>query len=70
MQSHYTMQISKKFHRNVVFITNCVWAAAAEDSQRNRLHTGIQSDVDGEQQRLEPFYYKLTNAKRRHFEQV
>ena len=34
----------------------CVWAAvyrnAAEDSARNRLHSGMQSDVDSKQQRL------------------
>ena len=43
---------------NVVYITNCVWAVVysfAQDLAGNRLHSGIQSNVDGERQRLEPF---------------
>ena len=44
----------------------------AEDSARNRLHPGTQSDVDGERQRLEPFKNALGNLGRRalHIEQI
>jgi len=42
--------------RNVVYITNCIWAAVyknvAEDSARSRLYPGIQSELDGKRQRL------------------
>ena len=40
-------------------MTNCVCATVyrnvAQDSARKRLHPGIQSDIDGERQQLEPF---------------
>ena len=54
----------------------CVWAAVyrnvAEDSARNRLHPGTQSDVDGERQRLEPFKNILRDLQRRalHIEHI
>ena len=51
--------LDKVSERNVVYITNCIWAAVyrnvAEDSARNRLHPVTQSDIDGERQQLEPF---------------
>ena len=53
---------------DVVYITDCVWAAVyrnvAENSARNRLHPGTQSDVDGEQQRLEPIKNALRDLQR------
>ena len=56
---HGTLPILNNQLRNVVHITNNVWAAiyrsVAKDSARNCLHPGIQSNVDGERQRLEPF---------------
>ena len=60
----------------VVYITDFVWAAVyrnvAEDSARNRLHPGTQSDVDGERQRLEPFKNILRDLQRRalHIEHI
>ena len=36
-----------------------------EVSVRNRLHPGIQSDVDGERQRLEPFKKANRDLQRR-----
>ena len=62
--------------KNVVYITNSVWAVVdrnvGEDLARNRLHPGTQSDVDGERQRLEPFKNALGNLGRRalHIEQI
>ena len=51
-----------------IYITICVWAAVyrnvAEDSARNRLHPGTQSDVEGELQRLEPFKNVLRDLQR------
>ena len=46
-----TIHVTKGY---VVYITDCVWAAdyrnSAEDSVRNRLHPGTQSNVNGERQ--------------------
>ena len=62
--------------KNVVYITNSVWAVVyrnvAEDLARNRLHPGTQSDVDGERQRLEPFKNALRYLQRRalHIEHI
>ena len=62
--------------KNVVYITNSVWAVVyrnvAEDLARNRLHPDTQSDVDGEQQRLEPFKNALRYLQRRalHIEHI
>ena len=58
MQPPQHAEAAHHSRRNVAFITNCVWAAVyrnvAEDSARNRLHPGIQSDVEGERQQLKP----------------
>ena len=49
-----------------------VYKNVAEDSARNRLHPGTQSDVYGEQQRLEAFKNPLRDLQRRafHIEQI
>ena len=53
MRNHYsTLHILNSTEKNVVYITNSVWAVVyrnvAEDLARNRLHPGTQSDVDGQ----------------------
>ena len=61
--AHYTY--IELVAKNVVYITNSVWAVVyrnvAEDSARNRLHPGTQSDVYGKRQRLEPFKNALSD---------
>ena len=59
MYNHHSTPKITPVDKNVVFITNCVWAVVyrdvAEDLATNCLHPGIQSDVDGKRQRLQPF---------------
>ena len=51
-----------------IYITICVWAVVyrnvAEDSARNRLHPGTQSDVYGQRQLLEPFKNAVRDLQR------
>ena len=60
----------------LVYIINNVWAAVLQECRRsfqqNRLHSHIQSAVDGKLKRLETFRNKLADTERRsfHFEQV
>ena len=73
---HTTTMANYTYIKLTKNVTNSVWAVVyrnvAEDSARNRLHPGTQSDVDGKRQRLEPFKNTLCDLQRRalHIEQI
>ena len=74
---HCDFNFVHAFHGIIpVYIIDGVWAAVLQECrqsfQQNRLHSHIQSDVDGKLKRLETFRNKLADAERRsfHFEQV